>query len=277
MALQSKLFTIPRDTRLEECLDKDSVHITPGSRGDHVKNIQIALNQLSNVFLKIDGFYGPKTAAAVKAFKSAPSRRRRIHGSEQTTVNDIVGKRTLQSLDDEMDILENEEAGGSNLVEATTFGKDHDYSTCPKSNQLSGPDGRVSHEGTPINPLEFGRRINIGGEGETNYLRFEDFVTIPESGNSTFGPPRPFVETLPDKCAGNICMRSTPINRTIRRQINRIALPGCRLTAAGDDAFKAVQFLFSLGVMLEDITTFGPRNERVFVIAMRGDGRFLDR
>jgi peptidoglycan hydrolase-like protein with peptidoglycan-binding domain len=70
MALQSKLFTIPRDTKLEACFDSDPAHITPGSRGEHVMNIQIALNQLSNVFLKIDGVYGPKTAAAVKAYNS---------------------------------------------------------------------------------------------------------------------------------------------------------------------------------------------------------------
>jgi hypothetical protein len=199
-----------------------------------------------------------------------------ILGPGQKTADDIVGKRTLRSLDDEMEILENEQDPGSELVEATTAGKNHDHTKCPKNNQLPGPDGRVSHEGTPINPQGFGRKINIGGEGETSYLGFEDFVTIPENG-SVFGPPRPFAETLPPKCASDICMRSTPINRTIRREINRIALPGCRLTAAGDDAIKALPFLFSLGVMLQDATTFGPRNERAFVVAMRGDGKFLDR
>ena len=42
--LRSKLFTDPPDLRLNACLVRDDAHITPGSRGDHVKRIQIALN-----------------------------------------------------------------------------------------------------------------------------------------------------------------------------------------------------------------------------------------
>src|SRR5262245_8605611 len=82
MPLECELFTSPtRDLKLEACLVSDPAHITPGARGDHVKKIQLALNRLSagpgreNFNLEIDGEYGSKTAAAVKAYKNAPSRR----------------------------------------------------------------------------------------------------------------------------------------------------------------------------------------------------------
>lgn len=63
------------DPALERCAIDDSGHIAVGSHGDHVKKIQTALNKLSaghgreNFALKRDGWYGPKTAAAVKAYK----------------------------------------------------------------------------------------------------------------------------------------------------------------------------------------------------------------
>lgn len=63
--LISRLFTTPANdpslAKLEACLVKDSAHITPGARGDHVKKIQTALNRLNagagreNFKLKIDG------------------------------------------------------------------------------------------------------------------------------------------------------------------------------------------------------------------------------
>ena len=49
-----------------------------------------------------------------------------------------------------------------------------------------------------------------------------------------------------------------------------------------DQVGDNVPFLLSLGQLLEDITVFNPDNPtdkdglRVFVIAMRGDGRFLN-
>ncbi len=283
MPLKSKLFTQPQDPKLEACLVSDPNHITPGTVGAHVKKIQIALNQLSsNVFLIIDGIYGPKTAAAVKAYKDAPQRR--ILGPGQTTADNIVGKKTIQSLDDEMDILENESDEASSFVSTTVLGAEHDHRrVCPLSGfARRGSEGRVHHVGTPINPQGTGRMINIGGEDETKYLGFQDFMTKTVSG-LTFGPPRPFTEDLPSQSASDICMRSTLINAEIRKEISRLARPGCRLTWAGNrsslDTFRP--FLLSIGTVLEQVVIFDDTESdgidlEVFVIRMRGDRRFLD-
>ena len=251
MPLKSKLFTIPFDSQLEDCLVKDSAHITPGSRGDHVKKIQIALNQLSDgqVFLIIDGKYGPKTAAAVKAYKNAPNRK--IHQPWQTTADDIVGKRTIKSLDDEMEIFENERRGEDRFVSTTMAGAPHDHSTCPPD--APGSKILVNHFGTPVNPKGGGRRINLGGEGETKYLEFEDFLPNP----FPLGPVRPLTSTLPDHCASDICLRDAPIMKDGseekgKREILRLAQPGCRLTFCGDvPRFR--QSLLSLGMVIEHI------------------------
>jgi hypothetical protein len=239
---------------------------------------------LSKVFLRIDGIYGPKTAAAVKAYKNAPSRRFLQPG--QTTADDIVGKLTIKSLDREMDLLDKlEPAVESRLVSTTGRGDPrHNHNTCPgrRPGVSGGADGRVQHRGTPINPQGFGRKINIGGEFETLYLGFQDFVTKTDK----FGVlvPRPFSETLPKRCASDICLRSTPIDSQVRKEISRLALPACRFTVASPPSFfeGAVPFVLSLGTLLEDITVFDADDKddldglRVFVIAMRGDGRFLD-
>jgi peptidoglycan hydrolase-like protein with peptidoglycan-binding domain len=98
MPLESKLFR--GDPRLEACLISDPAHITPGSRGEHVAKIQLALNTLDNAGLKFDGIYGPATAQAVMNYKNDPSRR--ILQPFQTTADNIVGKRSIASLDREM-------------------------------------------------------------------------------------------------------------------------------------------------------------------------------
>lgn len=287
MPLQSKLFTVPRDQKLEDCLIRDSAHITPGTQGEHVKKIQIALNQLSDgkVFLIIDGKYGPKTAAAVKAYKTAPSRR--ILGPGQITADDIVGKGTIKSLDDEMGIFENESDSSSNFVSTTVLGSPHDHSTCPLSGfSRPGSDNRVHHMATPINPLGNGRKINIGGEDETKYLGFQDFSTrdVTSGGPPIGSPPgRPFTESLPSRCASDICMRDTVVNSEIRKEISRLALPGCRLTVAQNTLVEVNNnrpFLLSLGVVLEDAVIFNNSadglDHEVIVIAMRGDGRYVE-
>jgi peptidoglycan hydrolase-like protein with peptidoglycan-binding domain len=295
VALKSKLFTVPRSTRLEACLTSDAGHVIQGSRGDHVKSIQIALNQLTSVFLKIDGVYGPKTAGAVKAYKNAPPRRARLLGPGQNTPDDIVGKKTLQSLDDEMEVLENE-TSESQLVSTTALGSGppHDHSTCPISPGTNKARVRVQHRGTPINPQQgFGRKINIGGEFETKYLGFEDFVTDgpPLNNISIFagGIVRPFTQSLGPRTVSNLCMRATPITRQSvgngegEREIARIATPGCRLTFASPNMPEFAPFLLSLGTLTEDVTVFDVDDKddvtglRVFVITMRGDGRFIPR
>lgn len=102
MPLQSKLLS--GDPKLEACLVSDPDHVTPGSHGDHVAKIQTALNELADARLKVDGIYGSATAKAVTDYKNAPNRR--ILQSYQTSADNIVGKRTIASLDSEMLALE---------------------------------------------------------------------------------------------------------------------------------------------------------------------------
>src|SRR4051812_1179793 len=104
MPLASRLFTDPPNPELEACLVDDAAHIFEGARGTQVACIQIALSLLSDgaLFLVIDGVYGRATATAVFNYKDA----RDILGPGQTTPDEIVGKRTIKSLDDEMGIFE---------------------------------------------------------------------------------------------------------------------------------------------------------------------------
>lgn len=291
--LKCQLFQSPaavRD-RLEQCLLRDVDHIIPGSKGEHVRVVQIALNRLSkgagreNFNLTEDGSYGPRTAAAVKAYKNAPSRR--ILQPTQKTADDIVGKRTIKSLDEEMDILENELASASRFVSVTVLGARHDHGRCPVSVfSRPGSEGRVHHMATPVNPVGTGRKINIGGENETKYLGFEDFSTRDtQSGGAPVGSPagRPFTEDLPSRCASDICTRDTVINAEIRKEISRLARPGCRLTVAQNSLAETTlnrQFLLSLGTVLEDVFVFDKDptdvDHQVLVIEMRGDGRYFE-
>jgi hypothetical protein len=97
MALQSRLFS--GDPRLEAAAVSDPAHIMQGATGPHVAKIQHALNVLDNAGLSEDGKYGPRTAAAVLAYKR---KRGIINRAYQTQPDDIVGKMTMASLDQEM-------------------------------------------------------------------------------------------------------------------------------------------------------------------------------
>jgi peptidoglycan hydrolase-like protein with peptidoglycan-binding domain len=105
MALKSKLFR--DDTKLQACLVQDSAHVTRNATGEHVAKLQAALAMLDGA--RIDSAeiaakrYGNTTAAAVLAYKQA---RRIINSSYQTQADDIVGKMTIVSLDQEMQALE---------------------------------------------------------------------------------------------------------------------------------------------------------------------------
>jgi hypothetical protein len=105
MPLVSQLFRSNR--RLQECLIKDSAHVTVGSRGVHVALIQYAVLRLQGG--RIDGhevsaqLYGPSTAAAVLAYKT---RRRIINTAYQTSADNIVGRMTIASLDREIQLVE---------------------------------------------------------------------------------------------------------------------------------------------------------------------------
>jgi len=255
--LISDLFTNPVNTRLERCAVKDADHIVPGSVGQHVKLIQIALNQLSDVFLLIDGIYGTKTAAAVVAFKEAQTPRLRQSG--QTIADKIVGIRTIKALDEQMSDLEDEEEPQTGFISLTPFGDlNHDHSLTPCNPFLDSDDfkGRISHHGTPINPRATRRMICIGGTNDVKYLEFENFVPDP-SQDPGMSPDmvnnRPFTREIRSGTASDICFRSTPLDDFMKVELKRIAELGCRLTYAGNAATVAglMPFLLSLGPMLQ--------------------------
>ena len=105
MALQSNLFS--GDAKLQACLVNDAAHVTLGTRGEHVGKLQIALKALGDVEISASEFasktYGPSTAAAVLSYKQ---KRKIINFSYQTQADNIVGKMTIASLDQEMQKLE---------------------------------------------------------------------------------------------------------------------------------------------------------------------------
>jgi len=84
--LISTLFTTPKGDpsldKLEACLVRDSAHITPGSRGDHVKRIQIALNQLT-YFPRVPGWNSPRISGPSGAAKQTIVACRRLAASVQ--------------------------------------------------------------------------------------------------------------------------------------------------------------------------------------------------
>jgi hypothetical protein len=101
MPLQSTQFA--GDDRLNQCLVNDASHVTPGSSGTFVLKIQLALEVLERIEIPSDEkdifFYGPATADAVLHYKSI---RRIINTAIQTQADNIVGKRTIKSMDDEL-------------------------------------------------------------------------------------------------------------------------------------------------------------------------------
>jgi hypothetical protein len=97
MALVSKLFR--GDTKLEAAAVSDAAHIVSGANGAHVGKIQTALIQLDGASVSVDLSYGPKTAAAVLAYKR---KRNIVNRARQTQADNIVGIMTMASLDAEM-------------------------------------------------------------------------------------------------------------------------------------------------------------------------------
>ncbi|MEO8653483.1 MAG: peptidoglycan-binding domain-containing protein [Ramlibacter sp.] len=97
MGLQSQLFR--KDPNLEAAAVSDPAHIVPGTRGEHVRKIQLALIQLDGAAIASDGVYGPATAAAVLAYKR---KRNIVNRAYQTQADNIVGKMTIDRLDKEM-------------------------------------------------------------------------------------------------------------------------------------------------------------------------------
>ena len=272
MPLKSELFTQPVGVpSLEACLVHDSAHITPGQHGEGVRRIQDALNKLSagpgrpNYRLAVDGRYGPKTASAVQSYKNA--RRPALLQPWQTSADDIVGRRTLQSLDDEMAILEEESPGGDSTQyvcltqEGPTW---HDHSRCVPNLRLDpdiGHDGKISHMCTPINPQGYGRKIAMGGTEEARYVGFEDFVPdyrLDKDFPASWTLGRQVTSSLKASVASDIFYRSAPIDRYMQTELKRIAMPGCRLIYAGRKTLDAdyCAYFHSLGPIIEQGTTF---------------------
>jgi Putative peptidoglycan binding domain len=103
MSLLSLLFG--GDQQLLAAATRDAGHIIPGARGPHVGKIQEALNRLDGAKLTVDSQYGPKTAAAVAAFKT----KRNILNTAGK-IDNIVGIKTMAALDSE--VLAKERGGG---------------------------------------------------------------------------------------------------------------------------------------------------------------------
>jgi peptidoglycan hydrolase-like protein with peptidoglycan-binding domain len=123
MPLKSQLFA--GNERLDACLVKDAAHVVPGDAGSHVADIQLALEVLDGVEIdqveRATETYGPSTAAAVLAYKN---KRRIINPAYQTTADNIVGKMTMTSLDQEMERQQTRPSGGSRCrVPQTSFRK----------------------------------------------------------------------------------------------------------------------------------------------------------
>jgi peptidoglycan hydrolase-like protein with peptidoglycan-binding domain len=97
MGLQSEL--LRGDAKLEAAAVSDPAHIVPGARGPHVGKIQQALIELDDADIVQDSIYGPRTAAAVLAYKK---KRNIINRGRQTTADNIVGTMTMASMDAEM-------------------------------------------------------------------------------------------------------------------------------------------------------------------------------
>lgn len=250
MPLTSKLF---RDNQeLQNCLVSDAHHVLPGAQGEHVGKIQQALITLGAGVINPDEIsdmnYGTTTARTVLTFKGPP---RNILGPGQTTPDNILGKRTIAALDQELVAFENRPPppAVSLWVSLTPDGSPHNHSTCP----VDGAGVKVNHMATPINPTSLGKKVNIGGEGETQYLGFEDFVT----DTGVIGPPRPLTDSIADNVVSDIALRSAPVTTRGESQIRRIAMSQARLTIATNsfrlpDMEKVVQRLG--GVIIERIS-----------------------
>ncbi|MEU2040391.1 peptidoglycan-binding domain-containing protein [Nocardia niwae] len=224
------LLTSPTpDQQLENCLVSDPAHIGEGVHevGEHVRRIQIALNEVDDADLEVDGKFGPDTGDAVENYKNV----RHILAPGQTQADRLVGKRTIKTLDEEVFEFENTTPPESGLVSPTQAGLPHNHQACPTPPRVvnPGPDGLAQHRGTPINPIGTAMKINIYGEGETDYVGFTDFATEPQ-----FARNRPMTSTLVDGCASDICMRDTELSAVTRNEIRRLAqsalVGGCRFT-----------------------------------------------
>lgn len=89
------------DPKLEACAVSDPAHIVPGTVGPHVGKIQTALTSVGHETIDTgevgQSRYGSSTAAAVRRFKQS---RNILNYAGQ--IDDIVGKKTIARLDQEL-------------------------------------------------------------------------------------------------------------------------------------------------------------------------------
>jgi hypothetical protein len=102
------------NVRLQTSLVSDSAHVVTGDSGDHVSLIQEALQVLDGAEIApeemVGRAYGKSTATAVLNFKT---KRDIINHAYQTAPDNIVGKMTIRSLDEEVSARERQR---SNLL-----------------------------------------------------------------------------------------------------------------------------------------------------------------
>ncbi len=105
MPLRSQLFSASKE--LQACLTSDVAHVVPGARGARVALIQSALVRFR--FLSAGDarsearFYGPRTTAAVLAYKREL---KIINRNYQSSADNIVGRMTIASLDHGIFVLD---------------------------------------------------------------------------------------------------------------------------------------------------------------------------
>jgi hypothetical protein len=249
------------DDDLQDCLVDDASHVVPGDSGDHVGLIQEALIILGEGVITASelesDFYGPSTAQAVHGYKV---RKGIVNRSYQNKADNIVGKMTIQRLD--LDMQEHEKLPFSTLITRTKLGDpSHTHANCP-------PLQAGDHEGTPINPLPFGRKVNIYGDHETDYLGFADYaIDMRFMRDRELTWVSPGLGGLADHSVGNVYMRSSPFYddsdlqkgyiypRSTSGEIKRMAMPGCRFTFTTgiSDIPAFYPKLAPLGVLMETV------------------------
>jgi hypothetical protein len=281
-ALVSQLFRY--NQRLQECLKIPWKHIVPGSQGEHVGLVQQTLMRLGVAVIGpgeiLAKRFGDDTLKGVRRFKGPP--RNIINRAYEHAPDDIVGQMTIERLDNEMDALERRPAPSEEeLVSSTDFGAPHDHSRCPLPSSNAeiepGPDGTMSHMGTPLHPLGFGRMINIGGVHEAGYLGFEDFVPDPQQDKEMkdyWVHGRPFTSAIATDSVSDICFRSSPVDEFMRGEIRRIAKRDARLTIVGKiidpqilDFARGIGIIVSTGAVWDVYSKVGRKKSRPFLVA----------
>jgi hypothetical protein len=231
--------------RLQKCLVEDRYHVLHGDRGEHVALIQAALIRLGEGVVsasELDAdFYGHSTANAVLGYKQ---RYNIINPKYQTKADNIVGKMTIKKLDDDMAFLEMKADRASEYVSVDYRGEPHDHSQCPKftgGNEWA-PDKTISHFLTPINPIAFGRMINVGGQGETNYMGFVDCMPDPACDKDVLPvwvEGRLLTSSITTGTVSDVCFRSTPLDKWMQTEIRRICMIGARITFASGSLYSS--------------------------------------